>query len=186
VRSGCQSAGRYYAVARHHQRDLRTASAAKNLTPAAKKAAAAQANRVKVIDSLTEAFALFDADDRLIMCNHQYAQHFTHFNWYENIAGISFEDLVRLSLAKGEVIEPSFRDYEEGGIRKRIQHHRNPPDEPHELQLSQGRWLEIGEQRQTMEYAVTALLANAKTLNNASPKIFQIICTMLGADDGAF
>jgi diguanylate cyclase (GGDEF)-like protein/PAS domain S-box-containing protein len=178
------------------------------LTLAAKQAASARANLVDAIDSLGDAFGLFDADDRLVMCNRQYARHFTDFDTFESIAGMRFEDLVRLSLAKGEVIEPAFRGQVEDWVAERIRRHRNPLDEPHELQLSHGRWLKISEQRtrsggivgvrrdisiqkqleqrQAMEYSVTALLAGAKTLNEAAPKIIQAICIALGADGGAF
>jgi PAS domain S-box-containing protein len=178
------------------------------LTQAAREATAAQANLVDALDSLTEAFGLFDADDYLIMCNRQYARHFTEFDDFDSLVGKSFEDLVRYSLAKGEVIEPAFRGDKEHWIRERIRRHRNPPDEPHELQLSHGRWLKVSEQRtrsggivgvrrdislqkqleqrQAMEYGVTTLLADAKTLREAAPKIIQTICAALGADGGAF
>ena len=178
------------------------------LTLAAEQAADARANLVDAIDSLSEAFGLFDADDRLVMCNRQYARHFTDFDDFESIAGMRFEDLVRSSLAKGEVIEPAFRGHVEDWVRERIRRHRDPPDEPHELQLSHRRWLQVSEQRtrsggivgvrrdislqkqleqrQAMEYSVTALLADAKTLRDAAPKVIQTICLALDADGGAF
>ncbi len=178
------------------------------LALAAEQAASAQANLIDAIDSLNDAFGLFDADDRLVMCNRQYLRYFTDFDEVESIAGMRFEDLVRLSLMKGEVIEPAFRGDVEGWISERIRRHRNPLGEPHELQLSHGRWLKISEQRtrsggivgvrrdvtiqkqikqrQAMEYSVTALLAGAQTLGDAVPKIIETICTALGADGGAF
>jgi diguanylate cyclase (GGDEF)-like protein len=180
----------------------------KELTQAAEQAASARANLVDAIDSLSDAFGLFDADDRLIMCNRLYARHFTEFDDFEHIAGMRFEDLVRSSLAKGEVIEPAFRGQVEDWIRERIRRHRNPSGHTHELQLSHGCWLQVSEQRtrsggivgvrrdiriqkqiaqrQAMEYSVTALLADAKTLCDAAPKIIQTICATLGADGGAF
>ncbi|MFT5644391.1 MAG: diguanylate cyclase (GGDEF)-like protein/PAS domain S-box-containing protein [Janthinobacterium sp.] len=178
------------------------------LTLAAAQAAIAQTNLIDAIDSLSEAFGLYDADDRLVMCNSLYAQYFTNFDRYEDIAGLHFEDLVRSSLANGEVIEPAFQGDVEDWIRERIRRHRNPQAESHVLQLGQGRWLEVSErrtrsggivgvrrdislqkqleQRQTMEYEVTLLLADAKTLRAAAPKIIQIICATLGAAGGTF
>jgi diguanylate cyclase (GGDEF)-like protein/PAS domain S-box-containing protein len=178
------------------------------LTLAAEQAASARANLVDAIDSLGDAFGLFDADDRLVMCNRQYVRHFTDFDDFESIAGIRFEDLVRSSLAKGEVIEPAFRGHAEDWIRERVRRHRNPLDASHEVQLSQGCWLQVSErrtssggivgirrdislrkqleQRQAMEYSVTALLAGAKTMDEAAPRIIETICAALGADGGAF
>jgi diguanylate cyclase (GGDEF)-like protein/PAS domain S-box-containing protein len=175
---------------------------------AAEQAASARANLIDAIDSLGDAFGLFDANDRLVMCNRQYVRQLTDVDDVEAIAGMRFEDLVRLSLAKGEVIDSAFRGHVEGWISERIRRHRNPLDAPYELQSSHGCWLQVSErrtsgggivvvrrdisiqkqleQRQAMEYSVTALLAGATTMVDAAPKIIQTVCATLGADGGAF
>ena len=177
------------------------------LTLARDQAAAARATLVDAIESLTDAFALFDAEDRLILCNRRYAQSFTNFDRFEDIAGMRFEDLVRSSLAKGEVIEPEFQGDGEAWVTERIRRHRNPNPAPRVLQLSDGRWFQITEQhtrsggivgvrrditgqkqieqRQAMEHAVTLLLAESGTVGDALPKIIQTICETLGWDCGA-
>ena len=71
------------------------------LTLARDEAAAARATMVDAIECLNESFCLFDANDRLLLCNRKYAQYFTDFERVEDIAGMRFEDLVRASLAKG-------------------------------------------------------------------------------------
>jgi diguanylate cyclase (GGDEF)-like protein/PAS domain S-box-containing protein len=177
------------------------------LVQARDEAAAAQATLVDAIEGLTESFALFDADDRLVLCNSRYATTFTDFGSFGAIAGWSFEALVRASLARGEVIPPEFANNAEGWVADRIRRHRNPGPEPHEIEVQGGRWLQVSErhtksggivgvriditerkqfeQRQTMEHAVTRLLADAETVGEAMPRVIRTICETLGWDCGA-
>lgn len=178
------------------------------LTLARDQAATARAALVDAIESLPDAFSLFDAEDRLLLCNRKFAQSFTDFDRFEDIAGMRFEDLVRSSLAKGEVIERAFQGNVEAWVTERIRRHRNPGPEPRLLQLGNGRWFEISEQRtpsggivgvrrdisaqkqieqrQMMAYTVTQLLAESETLGAALPQIIQTICETLGWDCGAY
>ena len=171
------------------------------------KAAAAQATLIDAIEGLTEAFALFDADDRLILCNGRYAEVFTDFNRFADVAGMSFEELVRISVAKGEVIPAEFGDNVEAWVADRVWRHRHPTAEPRELELTGGQWLQVTERptrgggivgvrsditerkqmelRQAMEHAVTRLLSDVETVGEAMPKVIRTICETLGWDCGA-
>ena len=177
------------------------------LTFARDQATTARAALVDAIESLTDAFGLFDAEDRLVLCNRKYAQSFTAFDRFEDIAGVRFEDLVRFSIARGEVIEPAFQGNVEAWVTERIHRHRFPGPEPRLLVLGDGRWFEVSEQptrsggivgirrdisgrkrneqRQAMEYTVTRLLAESETLREAVPRIIQAVCETLGWDCGA-
>jgi diguanylate cyclase (GGDEF)-like protein/PAS domain S-box-containing protein len=180
---------------------------AEALTAARDQAAAAQAALLDAIESMTDGFALFDAQDRLILCNRPYARLFTHSDRFEDIAGMRFEDLVRSSLAQGEVIEPRFAGDIEAWVAERVRRHRNPGPEMPDLQLAGGRWVQITErrtqaggivgmrrditqrkqleQRQTMEHAVTRLLAEGDSVADTMPRIIQTICETLGWHCGA-
>ena len=73
------------------------------------------------IESIEDAFGLFDAKDKLILCNTKYAQTFTKYNSYDEIKGMSFEELVRSSIKyKGEVIAKEFIGDQESWIKERI------------------------------------------------------------------
>ncbi len=170
-------------------------------------AATAQATLIDAIEGLPEAFALFDADDHLVLSNARYARMFTDFERFDDIAGMSFEDLVRGSLAKGEVIPPEFANDVEGWVADRVWHHRHPLPETRELELGGERWLQVTErrtsaggivgvrsditerkqitQRQAMEHAVTRLMADSKTISETMPQVIQTICETLGWDCGA-
>ena len=177
------------------------------LTTAHDRAAASQVMLIDAIESLTEAFALFDADDRLVLCNSRYAETFTDYRRFEDLEGMRFEDLVRASIAKGEVIPPAYADDIDGWVTERVRRHRNPGAEPAELALGGGRWLLVTErptksggivgvrrditerkqieQRQAMEHAVTRLLAQSESVSDAIPAVIETMCETLGWDCGA-
>jgi PAS domain S-box-containing protein len=75
------------------------------------------------VDSLQEGFALFDADDRLVIMNDAYrlinpaAQDILE-------RGGCFEDLLRANVQRGAILEAFGR--EEEFIRERVERHRNP------------------------------------------------------------
>ena len=75
------------------------------------------------VENLQECFALFDADDRLIMCNERYRQ--THPLGAEFLKpGIKFEDIVRANIRKGNL--PDAVGREEEYFRERMERHLNP------------------------------------------------------------
>jgi PAS domain S-box-containing protein len=53
------------------------------------------------IESLSEGFALFDPDDRLIICNSRYARFFYDMAGVEIALGMKFETFMRAGLARG-------------------------------------------------------------------------------------
>jgi PAS domain-containing protein len=166
-----------------------------------------RATLVDAIESLTEAFALFDADDRLVLCNSRYVEAFTRFHRFEDIAGMGFEELVRCSIAKGEVIPREHVHDVDAWVAERVRRHRNPTGEPSELELGGGRWLQVTErhtksggivgvrqditarkqleQRQAMEHAVTRVLAQSESVSEALPAVIETMCESLGWDCGA-
>jgi len=101
------------------------------------------------IESIHDAFGLFDSEDKLILCNAKYAQTFTKYNSYDEIKGMSFEELVRSSLKyKGEVIEKEFIGDQEAWIKERIRRHRNPEEVGvTEIQFGPDKWILVREKR---------------------------------------
>ncbi len=170
-------------------------------------AAAARALLADAIKVLPEAFALFDADDRLILWNDLHAEIlFTYFGIPEVIAGMKYEVQVRASVANGEPIPAEFANDVDAFVAERVRVHRNPAH-TREVKLAGDRWMKISEghttaggvvgvrsditkrkhleQRQAMEHAVTRLLANYETMGDTIPKVIRTICETLGWDCGA-
>ncbi len=75
------------------------------------------------VNSMQEAFALFGADDRLVFCNEAYTR--MHPLGKKFIRpGVSFEDIIRTNVERGNVADALGR--EEEHIRDRMDLHRNP------------------------------------------------------------
>jgi PAS domain S-box-containing protein len=118
------------------------------------------------IESIRDAFGLFDADDRLILCNTRYARTFTIFNSFADIKGMSFEQLVRASVAKGEAIEPEFNNDVNAWVAERIRRHRQPGGSLRHIQLGDGTWLQVSE-RPTSKGGIVGVRTDITALKNA-------------------
>jgi len=119
------------------------------------------------IESIPDAFALFDADDRLVLCNRKYAQTFAGA-----IVGRTFEDLLRDRLAKGGKIPPEYQGDTEAWIAERLRRHRDPAEGGMLYQLGDGRWYRVGERRTrdggivAVHTEVTELKANEERIRH--------------------
>ncbi|QDV50914.1 GAF domain-containing protein [Gimesia fumaroli] len=97
----------------------------------------------EAIESLTEGFALYDAEDRLVMCNSKYRE---FYNESADLLypGQRFEDHIRISAYRGQVAEAVGR--EEEWIQERLSQHKNP-EGSYRQKLGNGHWLLISEQK---------------------------------------
>ncbi|SEM95260.1 diguanylate cyclase (GGDEF) domain-containing protein [Loktanella fryxellensis] len=126
---------------------------------ALRQADAAEARLLTAIDALSDGFALFDGDDRLVICNETYRL------LYPDTApviqpGTAFVDILRYGLARGQVIDGIGR--EEAWLRERLDQHRRMPG-PIEQKLTNGRWLRIVE-RETSDGGRVGLHVDITTL----------------------
>lgn len=96
----------------------------------------------EAIESMSAAFALFDADDRLVLCNSRYRE--LHGFMADRVKpGIRFEDLLRQSLM-GLPLADEDSEEAESWIQKRLALHRAAPSE-HLQHRGDDRWLQIVE-----------------------------------------
>ena len=95
------------------------------------------------IESLSVGFALYDARDRLVVCNEKLRQLYVH-NRDMIEPGVTFERLLRSGLERGEL--PRLDGSVENWIARRLEQHRNP-GEPTEQERRNGQWLLIAERR---------------------------------------
>ena len=103
----------------------------------------AEARLRDAIEQLDEAFVLFDADDRLVLCNEKFRE-ICDESAHPVVPGITFETIVRDRAEGGFVADAVGR--EEEWIAERMQRHRNPKS-PFELEQTDGRWLLIADRR---------------------------------------
>ena len=107
------------------------------------------------VDSLQEGFALYDADDRLVLFNDEYRR--LHPDTQNMIKpGLRYEDLLRANVANEANADALGR--EEEFIRDRLERHRNPKG-PIERRLTSGVTFIIKESR-TRDGGITVTLTD--------------------------
>lgn len=102
----------------------------------------AQTRLAEAIESVNEGFALFDADDRLVLCNK------TYLSLWPAIAdlirpGVSFGEIAQMAVTRGSVAPDAAPDR---WVRERVAQHAGA-DGTHVHPLADGRWIQINERR---------------------------------------
>jgi HAMP domain-containing protein len=96
------------------------------------------------IESISEAFSLYDADDRLVVCNSKYRSLLYPGIAEEIVPGMTFEAIVRRAIERG-YIKDAQQD-PETWLAARVKRHRDP-DGPHVQQRGDGRWILVSERK---------------------------------------
>src|SRR5262249_21055411 len=103
-------------------------------------------------ECMSDAFVLWDADDRLVLCNSAYAKMFEGVPRSTEV-GSRFEDILRAGIDSG--VFPEARGRREEYFRERMARHRDPAD-PVVQPYRDKRWLRYAERR-TSEGGVVGL-----------------------------
>ena len=133
-----------------------------NEIEATAQAARAEATLIDAIESISAGFALFDSNDRLVICNNLYRVSNPGMSEIA-VAGATFEEIVRNIAAAGLYDGEIAKD--EAYIEKRLALHRNTPSD-HEQLLTDGRWLRIRESA-THDGGTVLLLTDITERKNA-------------------
>ncbi|WP_338505061.1 NahK/ErcS family hybrid sensor histidine kinase/response regulator [Sphingomonas kaistensis] len=133
---------------RHRTHELEDALARLAISHAAareaKELAEAAGRRLNdAVESINEGFALFDADDRLVMCNQ------TYLGFWPEVAdrirpGMQFADIIRLISDDGRALTQIIAP--DRWVSERMRRHR-VADNAHVQSLADGRWIQINELR---------------------------------------
>ncbi|MBW9064939.1 response regulator [Rhizobium herbae] len=106
--------------------------------------AEARQRLVDAIESISEGFALYDAQDRLVLCNNRYKEILYPGIAEAVVPGAEFETIVRKALQRGLVEDAKGR--EEAWLAARLEAHRNPKQTLVQHR-SQDRWVQVNERR---------------------------------------
>jgi signal transduction histidine kinase len=106
--------------------------------------AQARQRLVDAIESISEGFALYDAGDRLVLCNSRYREILYPDLGEAMVPGTPFETIVRRAAERGIVENAKGRV--EDWVAKRLASHRNPSGILVQHR-SQGRWIQISERK---------------------------------------
>jgi signal transduction histidine kinase len=107
-------------------------------------AQAAQQRLRDAIDSISGGLALFDSNERLVLCNPRYADLFPGAQ-DKVVPGGTFEEMLWTAARWGEILNVP-ADQVEDWVAKRLDRFRKP-DKPLELALADGRWFRVSERR---------------------------------------
>ncbi|MCZ6861303.1 MAG: PAS-domain containing protein, partial [Alphaproteobacteria bacterium] len=114
-----------------------------NEVEASLRAEMAEARLAGAIETIAEGFALYDADDRLVLCNNKYREFYAE-SADLIVPGARFSDILKGGVARNQYTEAVGREKE--WLAERLEVHRNPKG-PIEQRLSNGCWLRIEERR---------------------------------------
>ena len=121
--------------------------------------AEARARLTDAIETISEGFSLYDADDKLVIFNSKYKNNFAA---YGDIIkqGISFETIARAAAERGKIDDAD--EGLEAWLAERIAQHR-ASSSTHIQHRSDGRWIQVSE-RKTAEGGVVATYADITEL----------------------
>ena len=116
----------------------------RELSDARDQAGAARRQLTDALESISEGFFLFDADDRLVVCNSRFRE------LYPGLAdivvpGVSFETILRTVAQRRILTDTAGRA--DDWIQERLAQHRDPGGRPLLHHQSDGLWIQISERR---------------------------------------
>jgi len=115
------------------------------------------------LESINEGFALYDKDDKLVVCNNNYKEIYAH-SAPAIIPGNSFEDIIRFGLDKGQYNTEGKTD--DDWLAERVKRHQLADASIVEQNLADGRWLQIAERR-TRSGGIAGIRTDITELKNA-------------------
>jgi signal transduction histidine kinase len=113
----------------------------RELSKAKQQTEAVHSRLKEVIESISEGFAHFDQDDRLVLCNSRFLELWPGIGAVAR-PGVRFEDVSRWTVEHGLIAGITASD--SAWLEERLRHHRHPTD-PIVIRLATGRWLQVRE-----------------------------------------
>jgi PAS domain S-box-containing protein len=143
-----------------------------------------QARLTDAIESISQGFALFDPEDRLIVCNSRYREILYPDLGADITPGTSFEAIIRRA-AEGGRIEAA-ADRIDAWVAERLAQHRNP-GAPILQHRADGRWIQVTERR-THDGGIVAVYSDITDLKRAEQALHESVerydLAMRGANEG--
>jgi PAS domain S-box-containing protein len=139
----------------------------KELSEARDKATEAQSRLTDALESISEGFSLYDADDKLVIFNRQYRDMHGAGSIDVVTHGTSFETIIRSAVASGEIRDADGRV--DAWVAQRLARHRNP-EGTHVQRRTNGRWIQVNE-RKTADGGTVATYTDITELKQAEQAI---------------
>ncbi len=124
---------------------------------------------------LADGFALFDAEDRLVICNDAF-MHSSALRDMGDLRGITMAEILQ-SFATADVTDIRAKDDPEGWLTERLARHRNPTPDVYEQILTDGRVLHISERR-TSDGGIVGIWRDVTALRQAERRLQDAIASI--------
>ena len=134
----------------------------RQVTTASSLARDSHARLMEAIESVPQWFALFDVDDRLVICNRKYREVVSGAGAQVQ-PGDSFESIIRRIAERGDI--PAAIGNVDSWVKNRLDMHDNPQG-PYIQYRSNGEWIQINEKR-THDGGIVAIATDITALKNA-------------------
>jgi adenylate cyclase len=140
----------------------------------------AQAQLGEAIEAISEGFALYDADDRLVVCNTRFKEMYAGLA-VEIQPGTQYETVLRAVAGTG--IIPAAAESRDAWVTERLERHRNPKG-AFEQQRGGGMWLKISERR-TADGGIVGVFTDITDLKDRELQLGQLVDRLAEARDVA-
>ena len=134
----------------------------------------------EAIEAISEGFSLYDAEDKIVVCNTRYKEMFS-YGRDTAVAGTPFETIATNTLKHG-LIQDAQSDPQRW-LAERLARHRNPRG-PHVQHRSDGRWVRVSE-RKTTNGGVVATYADITELKQREAELADLVHELEVARDAA-
>jgi signal transduction histidine kinase/CheY-like chemotaxis protein/HAMP domain-containing protein len=140
----------------------------------------AQEQLCEAIEAISEGFALYDADDRLVISNQRYREMYAGLD-VEVKLGTRYEQIIGAAAAAGLIPVASGRI--ETWLADRLERHRHPQG-PYEQQRAGRKWLKISERR-TAEGGIVGVFTDISELKERELQLGELVDRLAVARDEA-
>ena len=140
----------------------------------------AQTQLGEAIEAISEGFVLYDADDRLVICNRRFKEMYADLP-IQIRAGTQYETILRAVAATGLI--PAASHDTETWVGERLERHRNPTA-AFEQQRSAGVWLKISERR-TADGGIVGVFTDITELKDRELQLGELVDRLAEARDAA-
>ncbi|MEX2642025.1 MAG: PAS-domain containing protein [Acetobacterales bacterium] len=127
----------------------------------------AEQRLIDAINSIEEGFVLWDADDRLVLCNDRYRELRPAAGPHLK-PGLSYAEMLDIELASGNYI---IEEPREGWRQRRVRAHKAMSDGTWTQQLGDGRWLMMKGMR-TADGGIVGLVSDVTALKQAERRLY--------------
>ena len=140
----------------------------------------AQEQLTEAIETISEGFALYDPDDRLVISNSRYREMYAGLD-VEVKPGTQYETIVRAAARAGLISAAAGQT--EAWLAERLERHRHPRG-AYEQQRAGGKWLKISERR-TAEGGIVGVFTDITELKERELQLGELVDRLADARDEA-